>query len=204
MTAAIAVDPKPGGGAGEEAVMVTGPKLGGAGRIGVRLDLVVRDGEGNITSTFSKDSDMTLLQSAQFFIVSQMGVTGLSFKDTSATAHSQTAQVLAGTPTIEFGTGSTAATWSDYVIQTAAGGTNPVTATVSAITANSTNGTFTVTATWTNTTGSTVTISELALYVTTTAGMSSNSTFALTHDVFTGQAVSATGTAAATLTFTFS
>lgn len=171
----------------------------------VRLNVTVRDRQGRITGGHTCEHDMTLLQSAQFFVSNQLGVaSGLSFKDTSGSSHAQTAQVLAGTPQIEFGTNSTAANWSDFAIGTAAGGTNPVTATVSAITPASTQGTFTVTGMWTNSTGVTVTITELALYVTTTAGMASNSTFALTHDVFTGQAVSNGGTAAATLTYTWS
>lgn len=166
----------------------------------VKLELVCYDAEGKETSRLCKDADMTLLQIAQFIQAGLMGVsTGLSFKDIAGTSHSQTAQVLAGTPTIEFGTGVTAATFTDFQIQTAAGGTNPVTATVTTISSN----TFTVTGTWTNSTGSNVTISELAMYVTTTAGMGTNGTFALTHDVFSGQTVSNGGTAAATLTWTF-
>lgn len=168
--------------------------------IRVRLDLVVTNPDGG-THTVTKEYDMTLLQLAQFIQTGLMGVsTGLSFKDTTGTAHSQTAQVLAGTPTIAFGTGVTAATFADYVIQTQVASGSPVAATVTAISSN----TFTVTATWTNGTGLTVSVSELAMYVTTTAGMSAEATFALTHDVFTGQAVSNGGTAAATLTFTFS
>jgi hypothetical protein len=173
--------------------------------VSAHLNLVCRDADGKVTSTFDKECDMTLLQSAQFFVVSQLNVSGLSFKDTSGASHAQTAQVLAGTPAIAFGTNGTAATWSDYVIGTSAGGaTNPVGASVTAIVAGGASGTFTVTATWNNTTAGTVTITELALYITTTAGMASNSTFAITHDVFTGQAVSASGTAAATLTYTWS
>jgi hypothetical protein len=169
-------------------------------KLSVKVDLVCKDADGNVTSAYTNERDQTLLQLAQFTQAALMGVTtGLSFKDTSGTSHTQTAAVLAGTPTIAFGTGTTASTFSDYTIQTAAGGTNPVTATVNAISSN----TFTVTATWSNTTGSTVAISELAMYVTTTQGMSSESTFALTHDVFSGQSVLNGGSALATLTFTW-
>lgn len=175
------------------------------GRVHVKLELLLRDAKGKVCGGGILEYDLTVLQSAQFFVSNQLGVaSGLSFKDTSGTSHAQTAQVLSGTPQIEFGTGSTSATWSDFAIQTAAGGTNPVTGTVSAITPGGTSGTFTVTGTWTNSTGSSVTISELALYVTTTAGMASNSTFALTHDVFSGQAVPNGGQASATLTYTWS
>jgi|SRR5208283_4623129 len=194
-----------GGDSGEKAVVRSGPSIGGGGRVTAQLEIVCRDKDGKITSRFEKPMDMTLLQSAQFFVANQLNVSGLSFKDTSGTAHAQTAQPLSGTPQIAFGTGGSAATWSDNAIQTSAGGaTNPVTAVVSAITPSGSSGTFTVTATWTNSTAGTITVTELALYVTTTAGMASNSTFALTHDTFTGQAVSPSGTAAATLTYTWS
>ncbi|HTT74267.1 MAG TPA: hypothetical protein VMG99_09045 [Thermoplasmata archaeon] len=174
------------------------PSRGGGFR--VKLELVCRDAEGHVTGSWSNEYDQTLLQFAQFVQASFMGVSsGLSFKDTSGTSHTQTGQILAGTPQIAFGTGTTASTFTDYTIQTAAGGTNPVTATVTSISSN----TFTVTATWTNSTAGSVSISELAMYVTTTQGMGTESTFALTHDVFTGQNVSVNGTAAATLTFTF-
>jgi len=170
-------------------------------KLTVTLDLVIRDERGVETGRLHRPADITLLQLAQFTQAALMGVvSGLSFKDTAGTSHAQTAAVTAGTPQIAFGIGSTAAAFTDFKIQTTAGASSDViAATVTAIASN----TFTVTATWTNTTAGTISISELAMYVTTTAGMASNSTFALSHDVFTGQGVSANGTAAATLTFTW-
>jgi hypothetical protein len=195
----------PGGAAGEEASVRSGTQVQGRQRGMIHLTLVCRDAEGNITGTLEDDFDPCTLQTTQFYIASQLGVaSGFSFLDTSNSSHAQTAQTLSGTPQIAFGTGTIGVNpYSAHAINTLAGGVNPVTATASAITAGSASGTFTVTATWSNTTGLTVTISELGLYVTTTAGMASNSTFMLTYDTFAGQAVSAGGTAAATLTFTF-
>ena len=178
---------------------------GPRGNVHVKLEIVVRDAKGNITGGGVLENDITLLQSAQFFVSAQLGVaSGLSFKDTATTSHVQTAQVLAGSQQISFGTGATSASWSDFAIQTAAGGTNPVSSTVSAIATQTFTGSFTVSATWSNTTGATVSIGELALYCVTTQGAAVNFTAALTHDVFVAQAVSNGGTAAATLTYTWS
>lgn len=176
-------------------------------RHGVRVswDLVVRDAHGKITDRFHKDHDPNLLQGLQFYIAAILGVAnGLSFNDTSNTAHVQTGQVLAGTVAIAFGLGSTTPTFSDFAVTTLAGGVNPVAATVSAIAVGGTSGSFTVTAKWSNTTGATQLIAEVAIYVTTTQGMAVESTFAITHDLVGPGQVSPNGTATATATFHWS
>lgn len=173
----------------------------GSGGVKVRLELMVRDRDGEPCLYFRDEDDTTLLQLAQSIQAGLMALTGQSMKDTSAAAHTLTGAVTAGTPQITFGTGVTAATFNDYVIQTAAYGTPTVTATVGAV--STAAGTFTVTGTYTNSSASSVTISEIAMYVTTITGMAAESVFAYTHDEFTGTVVSSGGTAAATLTFTF-
>jgi hypothetical protein len=180
----------------------TGITTAEQGMLKVKLSVTVLsgpDGTGDVLADFNKE-DITLLQLAQALQSGLLGVSSLSVKNTAGTLNTTTAAITAATPQIAFGTGTIAASFTDYSIETLAGGTNPVSATVGAISGN----TFTVAATWNNTTGTVVNISELALYATTTAGFATVETLALTHDVFAAQAVSANGSAAATLTFTFS
>jgi hypothetical protein len=184
---------------GVTAATTPGVQAGCFSGVKIRLQLVVTNPDGK-KLYYDNPDDITLLQLAQMTQSGLMALTGQTIKETGATTQSITGAMTANTPTIEFGTGATAAAFTDYAIQTATTGTNPVTATINAISSN----TFTVTATWSNTTGSSVTIGEVAMYVTSTAGVSTNKTYALTHDQFTGVVVSNGGTAAATLTFTWS
>jgi hypothetical protein len=115
--------------------------------------------------------------------------------DTGGTARTVAAGSAGTVPQIAFGIGVTAAAFADNKIQTTAGAASDIIAAiVNALSGN----TFTVTATWTNTTAGVIAITELAMYITIATFV-----FALTHDVFAGQNVSPSGTAAATLTFTF-
>jgi hypothetical protein len=194
----------PAGATGELGLAVPGGiPLPGHGRIRVSLRMEFRDRDGKLERVYEDPDDPFVLQLAQALQSGLLAVSSLSVKNTSGTSNTTNAAITSGTVQIAFGTGVTAEAFTDYAVQTAAGGTNPVSATVSSITNGATSGTFTVTATWNNTTGITVTISELSLYVGTVTGFASNpQTLAYSHDVFTGQAVGAGGTAAATLTVT--
>jgi hypothetical protein len=184
---------------GVTAATIPGVRAGVFSGVKIRLQLTVTNPDGS-RLYYDNPDDITLLQLAQMTQSGFMALTGQTIKETGGTTQSITGAMTSNTPSLEFGTGGTAASFTDYAIQTAAGGTNPVTATVTAITSN----TFTVTGTWNNTTGISVTISEVAMYATSLTGVSSNKTYALTHDQFTGVVVSNGGTAAATLTFTWS
>jgi len=169
---------------------------GGRGGLSVQLDLRLVDPAGNVLSELHRDNDPTTLQCAQLFQGALLAVAFSSaVKDTGGTSRSVSAGSAGTSPEIAFGTGTTPAAFTDYVIQTNAGTGSPASATVNAISSN----TFTVTALWTNGTGSTVTVSELALYITV-----ATYTFCITHDVFTGQSVANGVSASATLTFTWS
>lgn len=168
----------------------------------VCLDVVGYDADGNVTGRAHDEHDLVTQQFAQFAILNIFNQTStLSVTDTSGTVRS-----IVGVPatltalTIVGGTGTTAAAVTDTVIQTAAS-TTGTTSTVAAVTVlggqATTTGTVTVTGTFTNTSGSSITYSELCLYVTNAAH-----TFAITHDVFTGVPVSNTGTLAITYTIT--
>jgi hypothetical protein len=173
-----------------------------AGNAGLRvvLDMVFAGPDGGQYASYHDEYDSTLLQLAQMTQSAFMALESQTIKETGATTQTINSAMAANTPTIEFGTNTAAVTFTDYAIGTAAGGTNPVTATVNAISGS----TFTVTATWSNTTGSSVAIAEVAMYVTSTAGVTTNKTYALTHDSFSAVTVSNGGTAAATLSFTWS
>jgi hypothetical protein len=169
----------------------------------VALDVVGYEPDGRVVGTYHNESDLITQQWAQFVILQILNQTStLTVTDTTNTGRS-----IVGTPatitalTIVGGTGTTAASVTDYVIQTAAsttGTTSTVAATVNWATESSgTSGTFTVTGTFTNSSGSTINYSELCLYVTNAAH-----TFAITHDVFTAVPVSNTGTLAITYTIT--
>jgi len=163
------------------------------GTVKVSLSLKCYDKDGKLTSDLSDSYDQTGAQWAQAFQEAILAL-AVTMKDTSATNRSIVAGSAGSSPKIAFGTGTTASSFSDYSIQTQVASGSPVNATANALSGN----TFTVTATWTNNTGGTVSVSELALYVTI-----ATFTFCLTHDVFTGQNVSNGGQASATLTFTF-
>lgn len=170
------------------------------GRMRVSLDLDCRDKDGNLTSHFHKD-DITVLQLAQSIQAGLGALTGQTLKATDATTQTVNAAITMGTPKIHFGIGATAAAFTDFTIQTTAGAaTDAPAATINAISSN----TFTITATWTNSTAGSISISELAWEAVLITGVTTTGkSYILTHDQFTGQPVSAGGTAAATLTFTF-
>lgn len=182
--------------------------LAANGGIHVCLALEVYEGAngtGRLLSKLVKENDITLFQLSQFFQSSYLAVNASSIKEVGGTTQAVTGAITANTPAIQFGTGTTAAAYADFAIQTVVsqtGGATPIAASSSAATSGA--NTWTVTATWNNNTGGSVTVSELALYVTSTAGVAANKTYCLTHDVFTGTAVSNGGSAAATLTFTMS
>ena len=172
-------------------------------RSGVRVKQELRiysgpDATGELVWSGHREMDMTLQQFAQMVQEAGMAL-AVTMTDTAGTAVAVAAGSAGTAPQIAFGSGTTAAAWSDHVIEVLATGTNPVSAVINAVSAGSTSGTFTVTATWSNASGGNITISELAMYITIAAN-----TYAYTHDVFTGQVVSNGGSAAATLTFTFS
>lgn len=155
------------------------------------------NGAGSVTAMYRDPDDITLLQLAQLIQADLMGALGLSVKTTQGATYSFV-PFLAGTAQISFGSGTTPATPTDSAIQTALGGTNPVGATVQAVSGTLWN----VAATWNNTTGGSVWVSEMAMYV--TAGtISGTNVYALTRDVFGTQLVSPGGSATGTLTFAF-
>jgi hypothetical protein len=166
----------------------------------ITLDLDVYEPDGTFKTHFHKE-DITVLQLAQAIQSSYMALFTATLKATDATTQVIASAVTMNAPKIHFGIGATAAAFADFAIQTTAGAaTDAPAATINAISAN----TFTVTATWTNSTAGTISISELALECVLTAGVTTTGkSYILTHDQFAGQAVSASGTAAATLTFTF-
>jgi hypothetical protein len=173
-----------------------GAFLGPSRGISVKLDLILRDQDGKVTGEYHCEHDMTLKQLAQAIQEAIMASTvSGTMLDTGGVARTVAAGSAGTAPAIHFGIGVTAAAFADNKIQTTAGAaTDAPAATITALSAN----TFTVTATWTNSTAGTIAISELAMEVTIATFI-----FAITHDVFAGQNVSASGTAAATLTFTF-
>ena len=192
-------------GAEERAKLDSAVTARGRGNIWVRIEFAVYSKPnrgGKLLSRGYKEADITVFQLSQFMQASWLAVFAASITATDGSSQAINSAITANTPKIEFGTGSGSAAYTDTAIFTAAGGTNPVTASSTA--ASSGANTWTVTATWNNTTGSSVTITELALYVTSTAGVTTNKTYCLTHDTFTGQVVSNGGSAAATLTFTMS
>jgi hypothetical protein len=158
------------------------------------------DKRGMLITHGFKDIDLTTQWFASLVEVSMMGQT-VSVLTTNASGFSVTAGTATNTPQISFGVGTTSALYSDHAIGTATTGTNPVTATVSAVSVNnSVSGSWNLTATWNNTTGNTVNISELATYLVN--ALSSGMIYCVTHDVFAAQAVSNGGSAAATITIT--
>jgi hypothetical protein len=165
---------------------------------------------GKLLSKIFLPFDITVFQLTQFLQASYLATDASSIKEVGGTTQAVTGAITgtsatAGTCGIQFGTGTTAAAYADYAIQTAVsqtGGSTPIAASSSA--ASSGANTWTITATWNNNTGGSVTVSELAWYCQTSAGVATNKVYCLTHDEFTGTAVSNGGSAAATLTFTMS
>lgn len=140
------------------------------------------------TQAFAQFSQANLLATAE------------SILDTGNTSRSISANTSTGTVRIVAGTGSTAAAVTDYALQTpTSGASGYVAATINAYSGSGTSGAFTVTGTITNTSGSTITYSEVGVTI-----VASTYTFLLTHDVFTGLAVSNNGTLATTYTLTYS
>ena len=173
--------------------MLPTQNVGGGLRVSARLDVL--DGRGRLVSSVWRPYDMTLKQCAQIFQLNVAGIAGpLTVTDTSNTGRSVSAGSSITATQIAFGTGTTPAAFTDYTIQTQVASGSPVTATVNGLSSN----TFTITASWSNSTGSSVTVSELACYLTI-----GGHTFAITHDVFTGQAVANGQSGLATLTFTW-
>ena len=168
-------------------------------RVRAKLQLVAKDKDGNITGTYCNDDDLFTKQFAQ---ITQLNIldTAESVTDITNTARSLTVNSASTAPTIVAGTGTTAAAVTDYVLQTpTAGSSGSASATINAYSGSGTSGNYTVTATITNSSGSTITYSEVGIEVTI-----STYTFLITHDVFTGLAVSNSGTLAVTYTLTFS
>jgi hypothetical protein len=167
----------------------------------VKLELVARDGNGNITATYCNDNDLITQQWAQFVYTQIFGVAG-TIKSTTGTGYNNTAWGTLSALTLASGTGATAASVTDYVIQTpvSPAGSGTCAGTLSAFPSESsgTSGSFTVTGTITNSSGSTITYSELGIEMTDAA----SHVYLLTHDVFTGVPVSNTGTLAITYTIT--
>jgi hypothetical protein len=174
-------------------------RSGASIRICARIEF--RNRRGRLTGVYQNDHDITLFQLTQFIQSSYLAVNASSIKETGGTTQAVTGAITSNTPSIAFGKGVTAAAYTDFAIQTTAGALSDIIAAASSAATSGAN-TWTITATWTNTTAGTIAISELALYVTTTAGVAANKTYCLTHDVITGQNVSPNGTALATLTWT--
>jgi hypothetical protein len=192
----------------------------GGKRPGIRceLEIVVRDAEGNVVETRRKPDDLFTVAFLNLFAaaVGNVAVATYDVTHTSRVIGGSLPQIVFCGPVglqegmeIAFGTGTTPAAFTDYAIETSAGGTNPVVIATPTSPVSSSNS-FTYAATWTNSTGSSVTVSEVATYwISTAAGSpyiygSNEWTFCITHDTFTGVAVPNSGTATATYTWTFS
>lgn len=127
-----------------------------------------------------------------------------AMKDTSAALHTVSANTSTSLVTLVAGSGVTAPTFGDFVIDTAiSGSSGSISATVNnTITNNVTNGTFTITGTFTNILGVNTTYGNIGIYV--TAG---GNIYMLAHDQTnggTGYVVSPAGTVAVTYTVTVS
>jgi hypothetical protein len=158
------------------------------------LRVEARDKDGKLIGVHCKD-DLTTKQLAQLIMLGVLA-SNQTIKDTSNTTHNETTSATTGSsPAINAGTGSTAAAFTDYNLQSQSASTSGTeAATVGSISSN----TFTVTATITNGSGSTITYAEVGIQVTVNSHV-----YLITHDVFSGLAVSNGGTLAVTYTFTF-
>jgi hypothetical protein len=190
------------------------PKIGnGVQASTARLNIVVRDEKGKIIETLDHDSDLYLSQ-WQAIIASLLKNLGnatasgsgtFSCKDTSGTARTlggvassynspffaTALEGASGGVQVSIGTGTTAAAYSDYGLQTAISG---ATAYPSSITTSNPSGNilyvqFSVTITLSNA----ATVSEAIVTVVVLDSGGTQRTLAITHDVFTGVAVPANG-----------
>ena len=160
----------------------------------IRVKVVARDANGKITGV--RYHDMSTIGLAQFIQAQIWGYVTGTIKDTGGTGRTVTAYSTVSAQQIVAGTGTTAATFADNVLQAQSASTSGyVSATMNAISGS----TFTITGTITNGSGSTINYAEIGLYVTMNTWI-----FMLAHDVFTALPVSATGTLGVTYTATFS
>jgi hypothetical protein len=162
------------------------------------VDVQAIDSNGLPNGRYHNEYDLGTKALAQL-IQSNILDTAASITDVTDTARSIGANTACTAPTINAGTGSTAAAFTDYKLQTTStsytgNGSYSEAATVNAISSN----TFTVTGTITNVSGSTITYGEVGMSVTANTYY-----FLISHDVFTGLAVSNAGTLAVTYTLTF-
>lgn len=173
------------------------PSLGGKAQ--VKLELVARDGNGNITGTYCNQEDLITQQWALWVGNNIFGV-AQSIKDTTGTSRSETAWATLSALSILAGIGTTAASVTDTALQTAtAGSSGSCVGTLGTISEGSgTSGSFTVIGTITNSSGSTVNYTELGIVLSD----ANAHVFLFTHDVFTAVPVSNTGTLAITYTIT--
>lgn len=162
------------------------------GRIRIRVQLVARDADGNITGERCLD-DLATKQLAQFVQALVLASTQ-TITDTGGTGRSVANASATTAPTILAGTGSTAAAYNDTALGTQ---TETVSGTVNAYSGSGTSGSFTVTGTITA--GADRAYAEVGLRCT-----NGGNTFLLCRDVFSVLNVSNTGTLAVTYTLTFS
>jgi hypothetical protein len=164
--------------------------------------------KGFIGETF-KDPDMGLYAFAAALIANVFDTnnTATSVPDTGGTSRSWAANSATSSINIRAGSGTTTPTFGDHVIQTpltnSPAGTGLISATTgTAITNNTTNGTFVITGTFTNGTVGNLTYAEIGIEATANTFI-----FLLSHDLTngaTGYIVSPSGTVAVTYTVTIS
>lgn len=163
---------------------------GGCRITGLRIE--ARDKDGNLTGVIERDA----LATKQFAQLVQLNIldTAETITDTTGTGNALTVNNAATAPTIAAGTGTTAATVTDHVLQTQ---TETVAGTINAYSGSGASGTFTVTGTITA--GANRAYAEVGLLVTVGA-----KTYLICHDSFSVLNVSTSGTLQVSYTLTFS
>ncbi len=165
----------------------------------LRLRLVNRDENGVKVSEYDAPTNLATKQFAQF-VLNNIFATAQTITDTSDAGIAETATKALSSFNIIVGTGTTAAAVTDYALQTpTSGSSGTIAATINAYSGSGTSGSFTITGTITNSSGSTISYTEAGI-----TASDGTDTFLLTHDVFTAQNVSNSGTLAVTYTLTFS
>lgn len=156
------------------------------------LEIVARDQDGNETGRITRDA----LATKQFAQLVQLNIldTAETVTDTTGTGNALTVNNAATAPTIAAGTGTTAATVTDHVLQTQ---TETVAATINAYSGSGSSGNFTVTGTITA--GANRAYAEVGLLVTV-----NTKTYLICHDSFSTLNVSSSGTLSVTYTLSFS
>lgn len=166
---------------------------------GVKVEIVARDAQGNITGRYENAHDLATLQMAQL-VQNNILATAEAVTDTGNASRSLSANSATSVPRIVAGIGATAAAYNDYALQTPTAGTSGyVAATINAASGSGTSCSFTVTGTITNTSGSSVSYGEVGITI-----VCATYTFLLCHDVFSALPVSNNGTLAVTYTLTYS